>query len=949
MLSALENRIRKPNASKHKRTVLEKFSYLNRPNLEYIESLYQSFRQNPELIGPEWRLFFEGVEFASKLSTETGLSSKELDVFRLINAYRDYGHFEARLNPLAAGAKSFPELSLLNFNLSEADYDTKFEVGAIVGLPNRTLREILVHLRNSYCRTIAAQFSEALPTVRSWFIREFERPEADFQLTAEQKKEIFRHLAKAESFEKFLHTRYVGKKRFSIEGTDALIPMLEYLAVRGRQLAIEEIVLGMAHRGRLNVLANFMEKTVDLIFAEFNGVRDEHNSFFDGDVKYHLGYSVDKKTPQGPVHCSLAYNPSHLEAVDPVVLGMTRAKQRRRADTSERKKVVPVLIHGDAAFAGQGVVVETLQLSQLRGYAVGGTIHIVLDNQVGFTTSPENARSSPYATDISKVLQTPVLLVNGDDVEACIRAVDIAVRFRQEFKRDVVISVVGYRRFGHNEGDEPAFTQPLMYEKIKNHPRPYDIYARKLLKESLISEDDPEKLYKERIEHLQAELDRVTKNPPPMKPMAFDGLWKGMRVGTKEDFKKDVVTKADLKVLKNAASVLTTLPEGFTPHPKLKKLLEARKEMMEGEGKLDWGMAELLAYGSLMYEGTPVRISGQDVVRGTFTHRHAAYYDVNTGERYTPFSTIRPDDVEFCIYDSLLSEYAVLGFEYGNSSSDPTYLTIWEAQFGDFANGAQIIIDQFIASAEQKWQRFSGLTLLLPHGYEGQGPEHSSARLERFLQLCAQENMQVVNLTTPAQIFHCLRRQVKRDFRKPLIVMSPKSLLRHPKVISTLEELHSGKFHEVLPDVETDKKNVETLVLCSGKVYYNIMDGKEAAGKEADKVAVVRVEQLYPFPDHKLLPILKSYPKLKRVMWTQEEPKNMGSWHFVFPLLLELVQEAGLNVDIVYNGRTERASPATGSEKVHAIEQDAIVKACFEASAESSGAGAKSSKVAKKK
>ena len=924
---------------------MEKFSYLNRPNLEFIEGLYENFRANPETVDAEWRLFFQGVEFAQNLSTQSGLSEKELDVFRLINAYRDYGHFEANLNPLASGTKSFPELSLHNFNLTEKDLDSKFAIGEIVGKPGATLRDILAHLRSCYCRTIAIQVADAMPTVRNWFINEFEKNSETFKLTPEEKKQVFEQLAKTESFEKFLHTRYVGKKRFSVEGTDALIPTLERLASDGAKSSVEEIVVGMAHRGRLNVLVNFMEKGINTIFGEFEGVRDEHNSFFDGDVKYHLGHSADKQTPNGKVHLSLAFNPSHLEAVNPVVEGMTRAKQRRRKDTSERKKVVPVLIHGDAAFAGQGVVAETFQMGQLKGYTVGGTIHIVTDNQVGFTTNPENARSSPYATDMAKMLQTPVIHVNADDVEAAVRAAAIALKFRQEFKRDVVINLIGYRRFGHNEGDEPAFTQPMMYEKIKKHPTLYDIYAQRLVREGLISDDDPEKIFKTRIETLQQTLDQVKKTPPQMKPLVFEGFWKGLRRATAEDFKKDANTKTDLKTLQNVAKIMTTLPQGFTPHPKLQKLLDGRAAMMEGEGHIDWGMAELLSYGSLMFEGTPVRISGQDVERGTFTHRHAVYYDVKTGESYTPLSQIRPQDVEFVAYNSLLSEYAVLGFEYGNSSSDPTFLTIWEAQFGDFANGAQIIIDQFISSAEQKWQRMSGLVMLLPHGYEGQGPEHSSARLERFLQLCAQENMQVVNMTTPAQIFHAMRRQIKRDFRKPLVIMSPKSLLRHPKVISSLKDLYDGQFHEVLPDTTTDKKNVETLVLCSGKVYYDIMAEKEATDpKAAEKVAVARVEQLYPFPDHKLQPVLASYPKLKRIMWTQEEPKNMGAWSFVFPKLLELTKG---QIEVVYNGRTERASPATGSEKVHQGEQKEIVKACFGGG--SAGADLKSVKTAKAK
>ena len=913
-------------------------TYATRANLDYVEGLYLDYRTNPESVSTDWRKFFEGVDFAkemsSGLSSEAGLSQKELDVFRLINAFRDYGHFEANLNPLSSGTKSFPELSLLNFGLTDQDLDQTFEIGGLIGKPGATLRDIIQHLRNCYCRTLAVQVGDAMPTVRGWFINEFEKNSDTWALSAAEKKAVFTQVAKTESFEKFLHTRYVGKKRFSIEGCDALIPMLERIALKGAELGVEELVVGMAHRGRLNVLVNFMEKGTDTVLAEFEGVRDEFNSFFDGDVKYHMGFSSDKKTPNGTVHLSLAYNPSHLEAVNPVVLGMVRSKQRRRRDTSERKKVVPVLIHGDAAFAGQGVVAETLQMSQLQGYTVGGTIHIVTDNQVGFTTSPDLARSSPYASDIAKMIQTPVLHVNADDVEATVRAIDIAVRFRQEFKRDVVVNMIGYRRFGHNEGDEPSFTQPVMYEKIKKHPTLYDIYAQKLVKDGVISDDDPEKIFKERIESLQVVLDQVRKTPPKMKPLVFDGYWKGLRRATPEDFKLETNTKTKRETLLKAAEILTTVPPSFTPHPKIVKLIESRKAMVAPGGQIDWGMGEMLAYGSLMFEGTPIRISGQDVVRGTFTHRHAAYFDSITGERYTPYSQIDPEHVEFVVYPSLLSEYAVLGFEYGNSSSDPTFLTIWEAQFGDFANGAQIIIDQFLSSAEQKWQRMSGLVLLLPHGYEGQGPEHSSARFERFLQMCAQENMQVVNLTTPAQIFHALRRQVKREFRKPLVVMSPKSLLRHPKAVSDLKDLADGSFQEVIADAVANPRTVDTLVLCTGKVYYDIMAEKEKLvdSQAGEKVAVVRVEQLYPFPDHKLALVFRQYPSLKRILWTQEEPKNMGAWSFVFPRLLEMREILNMSqVEVVYNGRTDRASPATGNEKVHIAEQKEIVARCFAA------------------
>jgi 2-oxoglutarate dehydrogenase E1 component len=916
--------------------------------LEYIEGLYKDWQRDPETVSTDWRLFFDGVSFAQNLSTETGLSSKELDVFRLINAYREYGHFEANLNPLAQGPKSFPELSLLNFNLSDADLDQVFSVGGLVGLPGATLRQIMDHLRQAYCGTITVQFSESMPTVRNWFIREFEGQQKP-ALSREQKRAIYGQLAKTESFEKFIHTRYVGKKRFSVEGADAIIPMLETLLEKGAQGGVEELVLGMAHRGRLNVLANFMGKEADSIFAEFDGVRDEHNKHFDGDVKYHMGHSVDRKTPNGVCHVSMAFNPSHLEAVDPVVMGMTRAKQRRRRDTLERRKVIPVLIHGDAAFASQGVVAETFQMSQLRGYTVGGTIHFVIDNQVGFTTSPDNARSCPYSSDIAKILQTPVILVNGDDVEACVRAAEIALRFRQEFKRDVVVTIVCYRRFGHNEGDEPAFTQPLMYERIKKHPTLYDIYSKQLVGEAVITDDDPERIFKGEIERLQAILDGVRKSPPPMKPLAFSGLWKGLRSGVAADFEKTTATATAPKILKEVGEILTTMPKGFEPHPKLLKLIEGRREMLRGDGAIDWGLAEMLAYGSLMFEGTPVRISGQDCVRGTFSHRHSCWYDVKNGQQYNPLASIRPDDVEFCVYDSPLSEYAVLGFEYGNSSSDPTYLTIWEAQFGDFGNGAQIIIDQFLASAEQKWQRMSGLTLLLPHGYEGQGPEHSSARLERFLQLCAQENMQVCNLTTPAQIFHALRRQVKRDFRKPLVVMSPKSLLRHPKVISPIEEFTKGGFSEVLFDPTVKPAEVTSAILCSGKVYFDLLNKREEIGGGALKnVALIRVEQLYPWPAHQLVPLFEKMKSLKAVVWAQEEPKNMGAWSYAWPQLLETLEKARREIAVHYAGRTGRASPATGSEKVHAAEQSELVRQAFEFAGHGSNSAAEKSGKGKK-
>lgn len=908
---------------------MEKFSYLTRPNLEYIEDLFQHFKQNPDSLSPEWRMFFEGVEFAQNLgASQEGYPRQELDVYNLIETYRSYGHLRADLDPLGILQRNAPVLELARFNLSDADLDKVFHIGNILGLKNATLRDIIAHLENAYCQTLTAQLAECAPEVRDWFRKEFESPPS-LNLTAEDRKEIFRQLARTESLEKFIHTRYVGAKRFSIEGGDAMIPMLESIVRHGTGMKLEEVVIGMAHRGRVNVLANFMNKAIDLIFAEFDGTAFRDYGY-DGDVKYHLGYSTDKETANGPCHVSLAFNPSHLEAVNSVVLGMVRAKQRRRDDTVERKKVLPVLIHGDAAFAGQGVVAETLQLSQLAAYRVGGTIHLIVNNQVGFTTDPKDSRTSLYSSDVAKSIKAPILLVNGDDVEACVRAANIALRFRQTFGQDIVIDLYCYRRFGHNEGDEPAFTQPQMYEKIKNHPTLMALYANKLATDGIMNKEEADAFFKEKMASLQKILDETRKNPPVAKPVAYAGAWTGLRRGVLEDFDHAADTKASKDHVQKVAGVLGAIPANFNIHPKMAKLVQARKDMLDN-GRIDWALGELLAYGTLCVEGTPVRVSGQDCKRGTFTHRQAVYFDTATGAEHCPLATLNPDKGEFVIYNSLLSEMAVLGFEYGNSCSDPTYLTVWEAQFGDFANGAQIIIDQFISSGEEKWVRVSGLTMLLPHGYEGGGPEHSSARLERFLQSCAQANMQVVNITTPANFFHVLRRQVRRDFRKPLIVMSPKSLLRHPKVVSPLEELWSGQFHEVLPDPNMgEAKSVETLILCSGKLFYELDHYRQEVTKGRNDVAIVRVEQLYPFPRVQLTPFLNGFPKLSKVIWAQEEPRNMGAWSFMEPRLRDLLGELGRKkVEIQYVGRVDKASPAVGSPKLHEKEQGEILEKCF--------------------
>ncbi len=899
-------------------------SFANRANLEIIEDLYKQFKTNPTSVSLDWQRFFEGVEFGQEGGL--GLSEKELDVYHLISAYRNYGHFEAQLDPLSNTPTPSDQLSLSRFNLSDKDLEQKFQIGGIIGKPQASLREIIAHLRGTYCGKISVQCSEALPEVRNWFIKEFET--TPFKLTNEEKKQAFVSLNRTESLEKFIHTRYVGTKRFSIEGADGMMPMLETLVQRGTKLKVQEVMIGMAHRGRVNVLANFMGKATEYIFADFNGPTETAVPIddFDGDVKYHLGYVAQKDTPHGKCQVTLAFNPSHLEAVNPVVLGMSRAAQRRRNDTKERKTVIPVLIHGDAAFASQGVNLETFQMSQVKGYTVGGTIHIVVDNQVGFTTTPENGRSSHYASDTAKVLATPVVHVNGDDTESCVRAMDIALRFRQEWGRDIVINMICYRRFGHNEGDEPAFTQPLMYDIIKKHPTLREIYGKQLIREAVIDQKIYEDSFQERMDSLQKVYEETKKTPPKIQPFKFEGFWKGLRKGTLDDLLKPVNTKIDIKTLKEVGAKIGEVPSNFTPHPKLVKLLETRKNMALGKEPIDWGMGELLAYGSLLAEGTSIRLTGQDCVRGTFTHRHAGLYDVNTNESYIALDHVNEDKVEFCVYDSILSEYAVLGYEYGNATCDPTFLTLWEAQFGDFANGAQIIIDQFLCSGESKWQQMCGLVLLLPHGYEGQGPEHSSARLERFLQLCAHSNMQVVNLTTPAQIYHALRRQIKRDFRKPLVIMSPKKLLRYPRAVSTLEDLANGGFQEVIPDT-IDKSKVDTVVFVSGKLYYDLLEEREKNKKE--NVALVRLEQIFPFPAKQVADVLKSYPKLKNLIWSQEEPKNMGSFQHVYFKFIETLSKEELTLDVKYVGRAERSSPATGSVYRHQVEQNEIIQGCF--------------------
>ncbi len=914
---------------------------MNHLNLNYLESLYNQFKVSPDSVELEWKRFFEGVEFAKEGSfgLSDSLSETELEVYNLITAYRNYGHFAADLDPLTNSIAPSEQLSLAQFNLSEKNLTQKFQIGSMIGKPNATLSEIIMHLKAVYCGKLTVQCAEAFPEVRNWFIKEFEQNPTGFKLTPEEKKEILGSVTQAESLEKFIHTRYVGTKRFSIEGGDALLPMLDRITLKSAELKAEEIIVGMAHRGRINVLANYMQKSIAQIFAAFNGPIDLEtptdleapSEDFDGDVKYHLGYSQIKKTKAGDVAIHLAFNPSHLEAANPVVLGMVRAAQRRRKDTKDRSRVVPVLIHGDAAFAAQGVVMEVFQMAHVRGYTVGGSIHIVVDNQVGFTTNPENGRSSHYSSDVAKVLAIPVIHCNGDDVESCVRAADIAVRYRQEWKRDIVLNMTCYRRFGHNEGDEPAYTQPLMYDIIRKHPTLREIYVKQLVQSGICDQAYADAKMSNRMSDLQKIYEEAKVYPPKIKTFKFEGAWQGLKKATALDIEMPTDTAVDLTALKKIGALVAEVPAGFSLHPKLLKLVAARKAMASGAEPVDWGMGELLAYGSLISEGTSVRLAGQDCVRGTFTHRHAAFYDTKTGEAYFPLKQLNSEKTNFCVYDSILSEYAIMGFEYGNSIIDPSFLTMWEAQFGDFANGAQIIIDQFLVAGEAKWQQMSGLVLLLPHGYEGQGPEHSSARLERFLQLSAQNNIQVCNLTTPGQLFHALRRQVKRDFRKPLVVLTPKSLLRHPRATNFIDEIASGSFQEVIQDpFISDAKKVEKIVFVSGKLYYELLEEREKTPRDL-RTALVRLEQISPFPAHKVKETFALYANAKKLIWTQEEPKNMGSYQFVYFKFTELLTQLKLKFALSYVGRPERASPATGSIYRHKTEQQQIITDVFKA------------------
>jgi 2-oxoglutarate dehydrogenase E1 component len=895
--------------------------FIARANPDYVESLYRQFKADPSSVDERWALVFAGYEFAAAAPLSSAASSEPaLRVSDLVEAYRNFGHLIADLDPLGHSPRSHPYLELERFGFGSADLARTVSSGKFCGAGDELpLGELLDALRETYCGTFAVEVLDIRDKEqRDWLEQKMERTRNHPELAAEDRVALLGRLIAAETFEQFLQTKYVGQKRFSLEGGESLIPLLDAVVDEAGLNGVEEMVIGMPHRGRLNVLAHILRKPYEMILSEFEGVFLPAGIQGDGDVKYHLGYSRDHTTRAGQrIHLSLSPNPSHLEAIDPVVEGIVRAKQSYLSDR-ERRRVVPVLMHGDASFTGQGLVYETLALSELRGFTTGGTIHVIVDNQIGFTTSPPDFRFTRYPSDLASVIEAPVFHVNADDPEAAVHAARLAVAFRDRFRVDVVVHFVCYRRHGHNELDDPTFTQPVMYRDIQQHPTVVRRYAERLKAEGIVDDARVAKLTDEVKSVLEDALSYARDFMPRQQVFALGGVWKGFSWAG-SDWGAD--TRVDAALLGTLSDSLRRIPENFKPHPRVAKLLENRHEMVTTGRGIDWGCAETLAYATLLREGTPIRLTGQDSGRGTFSHRHAVLYDVETGREHVPLNHLGGEQAEIEVVNSLLSEAGVLGFEFGMSSADPRRLVIWEAQFGDFANGAQVIIDQFISSSESKWQRMSGLVLLLPHGYEGQGPEHSSARLERFLQLCADQNMQVVNLTTPAQLFHALRRQIHRAFRKPLVVMSPKSLLRHPRAVSTLAELATETFQTLLGDpTEPNPDDVQRVLFCSGKIFYAL--DKERVERERSDVAIVRVEQLYPFPAAEISAALRRYPAAREVRWVQEEPKNQGAWQYIAPLLRSLV---GVDTGFDYIGRDEAASPATGNYKMHQTEEAAIL------------------------
>lgn len=901
------------------------FSYVSSSDNSFIDSLYADFRRNPDSVDTSWRQFFKGVDFAlsqpvtnTDATPVTGNLGKEFKVYRLIQSYRSRGHLVSTTNPIRERVNRFPRLELEDHGLTTVDLEESFSIGELLGMKNAKLREIIARLKSLYCGNIGVEYMHSNDTeIREWFQERFEASQGNTNFTIDKKKRILSKLNEAVAFENFLHTKYVGQKRFSLEGGENTIPALDAIINKSASLGCQEVVIGMAHRGRLNVLANIMGKTYDYIFNEFEGQATPDLTMGDGDVKYHMGYSSQITASGGEkVYLKLMPNPSHLEAVSAVVLGYSRAQ----GDTlygENPDKILPIIIHGDAAVAGQGICYETLQMSALKGYNIGGAVHFVINNQIGFTTDFDDARSSIYSTSVGRVIETPILHVNGDDAEAVVFAVELASEFRQKFHKDIFIDMVCYRKHGHNESDEPRFTQPKFYKQISQHPNPREVYKDKLIEGKQIEAQLAVQMEEQFKNLLQDRFNEIKQKPLPYMYQKPEEQWKSFRRSTPRDFDYSPKTAVSKDVLEKTLKALTTLPKDFKAIAKIEKLIEERKARWNDD-QFDWALAEHMAYGSLLQEGISVRMSGQDCIRGTFSHRHAGVVDENVNTRHIFLNSVADKQGRFRIYNSLLSEYAVLGFEYGYSLGCPQSLNIWEAQFGDFANGAQTIIDQFISSGESKWQRQSGVVMMLPHGYEGQGPEHSNARPERFLQLAAEWNMVVANITTPANIFHALRRQVKWDFRKPLVIFTPKSLLRHPECISSVKEMTDGSFQEIIDDSYVNPKDVKRLLLCTGKVYYDL---KARQQKEKRKdVAIVRLEQLYPMPEEQSWKLIEKYKSAEKV-WVQEEPKNMGAFTF----LRRYTQFD----DFKLIARKSSASPATGYASVHAAEQAKIVNNAF--------------------
>lgn len=919
---------------------MDQFSFLNAAHTAYFAELYDQYLQFPDSVEPSWRAFFQGFDFGKTFdnqdvdspSQHNATSSsqgvdipesvfKEFRVVQLIDGYRTRGHLFTKTNPVRERRKYEPTLAIENFGLSNADLDTKFSAGEILDLGKASLKEIIDHLEKIYCSSIGIEYMYIKsPKEIEWIQKRLNINENHPEFSAEKKKQILKKLNEAVSFESFLHTKYVGQKRFSLEGGESLIPGLDALIEAAAEKGVKEFVMGMAHRGRLSTLANIFGKSPKDIFSEFDG-KDYEQEVFDGDVKYHLGWTSCRRTDSGKgILLNIAPNPSHLETVGPVVQGIARSKQDRHY-LDNPKSVLPIIVHGDAAIAGQGVVYETVQMAQLDGYKTEGSIHIVVNNQIGFTTNYLDARSSTYCTDVAKVTLSPVLHVNADDAEAVVHAMSFALDFRMKFGRDVFIDLLGYRKYGHNEGDEPRFTQPKLYKAISKHNNTRDIYAKELVEQGIIEESYVNEIEKKYKDELEQDLEKSKKEETTIITPIMQEEWEGYTYGTESDMMEAVDTSYDLEKLDQLAQTITSLPEDKKFLRKVTKLIKARNEMYFEKNSLDWGMGELLAYATLLEEGHDVRMTGQDVERGTFSHRHAVLKVEESEEEVNLHNQISKDQGHFHIYNSLLSEYGVVGFDYGYAMADPNVLTIWEAQFGDFSNGAQIMIDQYISAAEDKWKLQNGLVMLLPHGYEGQGAEHSSARMERYLQLCAKDNMYIANCTTPANFYHLLRRQIKTAFRKPLIVFTPKSLLRHAKVTSTKEELATGSFQTLIDDKEVKPENVKTLVFCMGKFYYDLLAKREEL--ERDDIALVRLEQLFPLPTSRIHEVINKYENADDIVWAQEEPRNMGAWSH---LLLHLDDARKFRVC----SRKFYGAPAAGSSVRFKRRHERVIESVFD-------------------